>query len=65
MDTVRKSALEVDSGEKNSLLHRRVEPASVLRLAFQCGRQCLGVLMCTQMLMHVNCDYICGLYGHR
>ena len=51
MDTVRKSALEVDSGEKNPLLHRRVEPASVLCLAFQCGCQCLGVLMCTQMLM--------------
>ena len=52
MDTVRESALEVDSGEKNPLLHRRVEPASVLCLAFQCGCQCLGVLMCTQMLMH-------------
>ena len=51
MDTVRKSALEVDSGEKTPLLHRRIEPASVLCLAFQCGCQCLGVLMCTQMLM--------------
>ena len=33
-DTVRESALEVD-WEKNPLPHRGLEPASVLRLAFQ------------------------------
>ena len=35
-DTVRESALKVESGrKKNPLLHRGLEPASVLRLAFQ------------------------------
>ena len=34
-DTVREPPLEVDSGEKNPLPHRGLEPASVLRLAYQ------------------------------
>ena len=34
-DTVRESALDVDSGEKNPLPHGGLEPASVLRLACQ------------------------------
>ena len=35
-DTVRESALEVDSGEKVPFPYRGLEPASVLRLTFQC-----------------------------
>ena len=34
-DTVTESALDVDSGQKNTLPHRGLEPVSVLRLAFQ------------------------------
>ena len=34
-DTVRKSSLVVDSGEKNPLLHQGLEPVSVVGLAFQ------------------------------
>ena len=34
-ETVRESALEVDSGRKKFLPHRGLEPASVLRLVFQ------------------------------
>ena len=35
-DTVRESALKGDTGRiENPLLHRALEPASVLRLAFQ------------------------------
>ena len=35
---LRETALEVDSGKKNPLPHRGLEPASVLRLAFQSDR---------------------------
>ena len=34
-DTVRESALEVDCGKTNPLPHHGLEPASVLRRAFQ------------------------------
>ena len=33
-NTVRESALKVDSGKKSPLLHRGFEPTSVFRLAF-------------------------------
>ena len=36
-NTVRKSALEADSGRKNPLSHRGLEPASVSSLAFRSG----------------------------
>ena len=34
-DTITEPALEVDSGRKNPLPNRGLEPASVLRLVFQ------------------------------
>ena len=41
MDTVRESALRVDSGRKMSCLHRGFEPALALHRAFSVGRSTL------------------------